>query len=613
MNISIRHFFLWIAVLALPACGAIRISDAPVEQAADTPFEQPRETLHRDGDDLLTAGLGLDGLRSPVAPVFADPVAPTAAEVRRRAIWNNWRGIADLTPGGGFGEVYGTAQHVPGREFSAYATVPGASQPHRVLVQVPDDYDLTKRCLVVTASSGSRGIYGAIAVASAWGLPRGCAVVHTDKGTGTDYYDLDGRIGVQADGTTSALGMLAFQPRTAANASGIAFKHAHSGDNPEADWGRHVQQAMQFGLEVLSREHPQAAPFTPDNTRIIAAGVSNGGGAVLRAAEIEDGWFDAVVAGEPNVSVAGAVSLYEVATQSALLMPCALLAVEDLPPPPMPVQVWPIWEQRCSTLHALGLVQGDDVSAQARSAHAQLAALGLDDNTLRAGLFSVVLDMWRSVAVAYASAYGGHAAGEHPCGYAYSAIGADRAPQPATAELRATWWSDASGIPPGAGIGLIDTLADQSPDPHVPGLQCLRALSTGSSTEAERVRAGIERTQAVAPRAGLPVVIVHGTDDGVVPIALTSDRYVPMARAAGADVTYWRIRNAQHIDALMAFPDYRKRYVPLLPYMFAALDQVWERLDDSTQGPVRDALIEPTPRGEEPLRPAHLSIPEAVR
>jgi len=44
-----------------------------------------RETAHRDTDDLVSAGLGLAGLRGmPVA--FADPVAPTPAELRRRAI-----------------------------------------------------------------------------------------------------------------------------------------------------------------------------------------------------------------------------------------------------------------------------------------------------------------------------------------------------------------------------------------------------------------------------------------------------------------------------------------------------------------------------------------------
>ena len=58
-------------------------------------------------DDLLTAGLGADGLRSPLPPAFVDNARPTPAELRRRAIWTNWRGIADLAPGGGYGELYG--------------------------------------------------------------------------------------------------------------------------------------------------------------------------------------------------------------------------------------------------------------------------------------------------------------------------------------------------------------------------------------------------------------------------------------------------------------------------------------------------------------------------
>ena len=43
-------------------------------------------------------------------------------------------------------------------------------------------------------------------------------------------------------------------------------------------------------LLALEQAYPQAAPFTFDNTRIIAVGISNGGGAVLRAAElVEEG------------------------------------------------------------------------------------------------------------------------------------------------------------------------------------------------------------------------------------------------------------------------------------------------------------------------------------
>src|SRR4051812_21909842 len=41
-------------------------------------------------DDLLTAGLGKSGLQG-AAPTFADPNSPTPAELRRYAIYNNYR------------------------------------------------------------------------------------------------------------------------------------------------------------------------------------------------------------------------------------------------------------------------------------------------------------------------------------------------------------------------------------------------------------------------------------------------------------------------------------------------------------------------------------------
>src|SRR6476469_1953840 len=162
--------------LALPAgCANLR-----QEPRMDV-FAEPRVTIHRDGDDLLTAGLGLQGLRAP-APAFADPAHPTTVELRRRAIWSNWHGIADLSASGGYGTLYGSTVRVPGREYATLARVPGASQPHRVTVQVPDGFDAKRRCIVVAPASGSRGVYGAISVAGAWALPKGCAVAYTDKG-----------------------------------------------------------------------------------------------------------------------------------------------------------------------------------------------------------------------------------------------------------------------------------------------------------------------------------------------------------------------------------------------------------------------------------------------
>ena len=65
-----------------------------------------QQTAHRGGDDLLSAGLGLAGLRGAPS-AYADPLHPTPAELRRRAIQASWKGIADLGPLGGYGSVYG--------------------------------------------------------------------------------------------------------------------------------------------------------------------------------------------------------------------------------------------------------------------------------------------------------------------------------------------------------------------------------------------------------------------------------------------------------------------------------------------------------------------------
>src|SRR3546814_6777671 len=110
-------------------------------------------------------------------------------------------------------------------------------------------------------------------IAGAWGLPKGCDVADTDKGAGTDYFDLDAQGAARADGTFGTLEArdeLAFAPDAPVAASGVAVKHAHSKDNPEADWGRHVKQAAQFALHALDEAVPDAAPFTFDNTRVIA-------------------------------------------------------------------------------------------------------------------------------------------------------------------------------------------------------------------------------------------------------------------------------------------------------------------------------------------------------
>ncbi|HEX7970952.1 MAG TPA: 3-hydroxybutyrate oligomer hydrolase family protein, partial [Thiobacillus sp.] len=72
-------------------------------------------TYDGTSDDLLTAGLGKTGIGG-AAPGFADAANPTAAELRKRAIYVNYRGIIDPTAAGGYGTLYGPNIDINGND-----------------------------------------------------------------------------------------------------------------------------------------------------------------------------------------------------------------------------------------------------------------------------------------------------------------------------------------------------------------------------------------------------------------------------------------------------------------------------------------------------------------
>ncbi|MBT9491854.1 MAG: D-(-)-3-hydroxybutyrate oligomer hydrolase, partial [Paucibacter sp.] len=135
-------------------------------------------------DDLLTGGLGKTGLGAVAAPIFANTAAPTVAELRRNAIFNNYRALIDYTEVGGFGRLYGPniditggntlgEGKVAGGEYIAVADDGTGRQNVVLMVQVPSSFDPKNPCIVTATSSGSRGVYGAIGTAGEWGLKRG--------------------------------------------------------------------------------------------------------------------------------------------------------------------------------------------------------------------------------------------------------------------------------------------------------------------------------------------------------------------------------------------------------------------------------------------------------
>src|SRR5690606_5747266 len=268
--------------------------------------------------------------------------------------------------------------------------------------------------------------------------------------------------------------------------TGVFVPHAHSGDNPEARWGEHVLVAARFGLAMLDRAGLRRQPFTAANTRIVAVGLSNGGGAVLHAAEIDvDGILDAVVAAAPNIQTdwTGARALYDYTTEAALYQPCLLAHSAWDDAPFVTSELRQAGQRRCSLLRSAGLLDANTASGQAREAYERLRATGWSEDALRLAAQNIAFDLWRAVAVTYASAYGRYGVGEHPCGFSFAAVDAQGRPRAATALEQQLWRSEGSGIPPTAGVAIIDPNF-AGDDATLPGISCLRRLWTGDSQDA---------------------------------------------------------------------------------------------------------------------------------
>ena len=247
------------------------------------------------------------------------------------------------------------------------------------------------------------------------------------------------------------------------------------------------------------------------------------------------------------------------------------------------------------------LIEKEDYVQYLKILHAQ----GWSDAALSAGALSTAFDLWRSVLVTYSSAYARTPAGAMPCGYRFAAVDAKGLPAPATDAELAARWSDGSGIPPGAGIGIFDAMATPG-DATFPGLQCLRALWTGNDPMASRLRQGIAATTARLPRRGLPVIVTHGASDGLIPEAFSSAAYVRWVQSSRRDLRYWRVANAQHFDAFLGLPALSLSYVPMLPYAYRALDAMWTHLETGKPLP-GDAQIQSHPRVAGPAGVAPLS------
>jgi hydroxybutyrate-dimer hydrolase len=619
----------------LAACGGSDApAPAPVAAPAPAPAADPVTVLEPtanvkpaylgavvevayDGtaDDLLTGGLGKTGLASGVAPSFAAPASPTAAELRRSAIYNNYRALVDTSTNGGYGTLYGpnvdfagtvTASEgkVAGREFIAYSDDGTGRKNVTLMVQLPATFDPKNPCIITATSSGSRGVYGAISTGE-WGLKRGCAVAYTDKGTGGSPYDVQNDTVALIDGTRTAASVAGtqahFRPtistseRAAFNTATpnrFAFKHANSQQNPEKDWGKYTLQAAEFALWVINDKlgatnaaGVRLASFQPGNTLVIASSASNGGGSALAAAEQDTtGLISGVAVSEPAVELPAAhgisvrrgaamvatvgKTLFDFTSMANVYQPCATQAPSIAGSPAAAFVVNGFAVNRCAALKAKGLLTATGTAALAEEALQKLRDYGWENesNVLHPSL--AAFEVAPAVAITFGQSLARASVLDNLCGFSFGAA-AGGPVTPSTTSTVAQMFATSNGVPPSSShIYTVNNLSVGGPardllsvsastglqDFNVDGALCLRDLLSGSTLAARSLQSGIDETRRNGKLNGKPAIIVHGRNDALLPVNHTSRPYFGLnkqAEGAASKLSYIEVDNAQHFDSFI--------------------------------------------------------------
>jgi hydroxybutyrate-dimer hydrolase len=660
-----RAIALVTAALAVTACGSGKGSDieSPFDANLKPAFLGAISQSEYNGvtDDLLTAGLGKTGLAKASAPDVANPSQPTAAELRRLAIYNNYRAIVDVSASGGFGSLYGPnidAQgndtsgegKIAGTEYIAYADDGSGRQNVTMMVQVPAAFNPARPCIVTGTSSGSRGVYGAIGSSGEWGLKHGCAVAYNDKGTGNGIHDLLNNTvhlqnGTRASATSAGSASnftadLTEAERNAFNAATryrFAFKHAHSQQNPEKDWGKWTLQSIEFAFYVLNQKYGEVVPGTTLRTRTIASSgtivigssISNGATAAIAAAEQDtEGLIDGIAVSEPNLQLApdnririvrgtrtwfgtGKISA-DYFTLANLLEPCAALAPAVQNAPFRTLLVNAVATGRCNALRTAGLISGASTDELATSALNALIAAGWEpeSNLLHVSHYLFAIP---NITSTYSNAYGRFSVKDNLCGFSFGATAQTGLPVPASSQAVALSFGTANGIPPTIGINIINNNSVGGPmsdplsitpgtgqrDYNIDGALCQRELATGSSIDARRVQQGMSEVLRSANLRGKPALIVHGRSDTLIPVPFNSRPYFGINRlveGSKSKLSYIEVTNAQHFDSFLSFAGYDSRFIPLHWYYIQAMDLMYAHLSSGAALPPSQ-LVRTTPRG----------------
>ena len=674
----------------LSACGGgdAVVATAPVAvtplSVTVYPATAPASGTTAATQDLLTGGLGKSGFALPAAPAYADQLNPTAAELRRNALYANYRALIDPSAKGGYTTLYGPNVDIngvasptnegliPGREYLGVLDDGSGKKNVTMAVQIPDSFNQAAPCIVLGPSSGSRGVYGALATASDWGLKHGCAVALTDAGKGVGLYDLTDDTVNRIDGvraTRAAAGTLshfAADITDAARAAYIALfpnrlalKQVHSQLNPEKDWGTDTLASARFAFYALNDRYGTVAtptPFTPANTLVIAGSASNGGAAVIHAAEQDtEGLIDGVVAGEPvtempttvgygiqfgGVDVTGyGKRLADFVTYGNIYQPCAALAAPAAMTEASLFNYLVLTLQtgrataRCNGLAAKGLVAGADTAARSLDALNKLRNFGWTTFNDQMHNAHYGLGNGPILSAMYPVMYGRFSVLDNVCNTSFAQVDGTGAPVAVSATTKAASFAGANGTANGAPASTVyndsvggarvwniaTSVSTGVQDFGLDNALCQRALVTGldetgaaltataistrpTSLQSDAVRKGIGEVLLSGNMRGKPTIIVAGRSDALVPVnnnARAYTAYNKFVEGAASRVSYIEVENAQHFDTFVPFSGFDNRFVPLHLYFVRSMDAMYANLKSGTALPPSQ-VVRTTPRGGAP-------------
>lgn len=614
------------------------------------------ETRHEGDDDGLLGGFGLSGLRNP-PDFYADAENPTSAELRRATVHDNYTGLVDLREEGGFGTLYGPVDDTrfAGQEYRAF--IGDGINRATLMVHLPDSFDIDSPCLVVAPSSGSRNAYGAVGTSGEWALSKGCAVAYTDANKGTGAVDLSRNEGfdqsLQAiDLETNDEEPTFIVPTQATvptpndeyqdvmlpsaedldeyvqdNPYRFAFKHAHSQKNIEKDWGLHTLQSVNFALSVISDDTGQV--LTAENTLIIGASVSNGGGAILRAAEASNGTvFDGIVVGEPNISPTDAPTGFTIAMEGQpdfdehskpfydYVVSAELYAVcaGEAPANANALFAKPSADatSRCNALVAAGLLEDGTLEELGDQANQRLLEAGYLPESTRIVVGYAGIDLFQTLLATYGNAYTRSSVVDALCNVSMAHVVTGNL-SPAQIPSLATLAAGSSGIPPTAGVFLIKEDSSAGPalqlaapsssgdfDYNLEGALCWKDIrdNTGNPLNT-RLRYGISEIKGHGNLHGVPSIIVHGRADALIPVNHSSRPYYALNKQVEGEASalrYYEVRNSQHLDSLLGlYATAGMNYVPIDYYFKQSLDLMYSHLTEGAELPASQVVAATAP------------------